>query len=226
MVAYGKGVGGQEHWHVLTMVTPNSGGVNIAKGDAVKLTGLFRVTNEFSAEDVVFGQAMAAATKNAQVIPVLVSGVAKFRFSSGLPATDGLRGVAASVNRGIVKPPASGNGTGRNLKTETTKRYLTLTSVAAGDAVTINGVTFTAHATATTPSERKYSISGDNAADAAALASVINDATYGVTGVTATVDGAVVTVAADDWDNTQVDVADAAATIAVAVGGGYVWTLL
>jgi hypothetical protein len=51
--------------------------------------------------------------------------------------------------------------------------------------VTINGVVFTAHATVTTKASRQFSISGNDTQDGDELAACINDATYGVPGVTA-----------------------------------------
>ena len=66
-------------------------------------------------------------------------------------------------------------------------RYLlTLSTVTAGQTVIIDGTTFTAHATTTTVANREFSISGNNTADAGELVTVINDATYGASGITAT----------------------------------------
>lgn len=63
---------------------------------------------------------------------------------------------------------------------------ITLASVLAGDTVIIGGLTFTAHTDTTTVANREFDISGDDTADAAELATCINDGTYGVPGVTAT----------------------------------------
>jgi predicted secreted protein len=76
------------------------------------------------------------------------------------------------------------------------RKTLTLTSVAAEDTITINDLVFTAHATVTTEANREFSISGDDTADAAELVTCINDATYGVAGVTATSALGVVTLSA------------------------------
>jgi len=62
---------------------------------------------------------------------------------------------------------------------------ITLSTVLENDYITINGVTFTANATATTIASRQFKIDGDNTADASELISCINDATYGVPGVVA-----------------------------------------
>jgi len=224
-MAYGS-VGGTETWRAVTMKAPASGTVSIAKGDAVKVTDAFTVSNATSAEDVVIGEALAAASENDALVPVKVSGISRFGFTGVSPTVDGAAGVLASATDGKVKTPASGNGAGRNLKVHVTAQTLTLSSVQAADAVTINGLTFTAHATVTTAANREFSISGDDAADAAELESVINDGTYGVPGVTASADGAVVTLTADDGVHTAVAVTDAAGTITAAVTAGYVWVLL
>ena len=224
-MAFGD-VGGAENWRIVTTKTPASGSISIAKGDALKLSGGFEATNALSAEDPVLGQAMGAMTDNEAALAVGVRGVFKFRFTGVSPLVDGTDGVKASDTDGKVKKPASGSGRGLNLKAEVTKQTITLASVAATESVAINGVTFTAHASTTTPADREFSISGDDTADAVELASVINDATYGVPGVTATSSGAVVTVEADDPDNTTVGVVESESTITPAVDGGNVWVLL
>lgn len=71
----------------------------------------------------------------------------------------------------------------------TNNTLIDLRSVTAGQTVTINGVTFAAHATTTTIASREFSIAGTNTQDAAELATCINDPTYGVPGVTATAIG-------------------------------------
>ena len=57
-------VGGVVTELVITCMTADSGTVSIAKGDALKLTGSYTVTNATGAEDAVFGQAMAASSEN------------------------------------------------------------------------------------------------------------------------------------------------------------------
>lgn len=66
------------------------------------------------------------------------------------------------------------------------KYLLSLASVAAGETITINSVEFTAHASTTTVANREFDISGSDTDDAGELTTVINDATFGVSGVTAT----------------------------------------
>lgn len=77
---------------------------------------------------------------------------------------------------------------------------VTCASAQAGDTVTINGLVFTGHADTTTEANREWDIADDNAA-AAALVTCINDATYGVPGVTASATGAVVYLYRDSEDD-------------------------
>lgn len=62
---------------------------------------------------------------------------------------------------------------------------LTLATTLNTHTIIINGLTFLAHTDTTVLASRQFSISGDDTADADELASCINDATYGVPGVTA-----------------------------------------
>lgn len=73
---------------------------------------------------------------------------------------------------------------------------LTLATVLAGETVTINGLTFTAHADTTTPADREFDISGTDTQDAAELVTCINDPTYGVPGVVASSALGVITLVA------------------------------
>jgi len=105
---------------MITCQTPSSGDVNIAKGDAVKLTGGYTIDNATNDEDVVFGQTLASSTSNSEPIPVKVRGVCIFEYTGSAPTVDGQAGILASVINGRVKKPASGNGVGVNLKVDTT----------------------------------------------------------------------------------------------------------
>lgn len=62
---------------------------------------------------------------------------------------------------------------------------VTLATFTATNVIVINGLTFTAHASTTTVANREFSIAGTDTQDAAELVTCINDATYGVPGVTA-----------------------------------------
>ena len=104
---------------IITCTTPDSGSIDIAKGDAVKLTGAYTVTNVTSAEDPVFGEAMASATTVDTTIPVKVRGVSALGYTGAAPTVNGVAGVVASATAGKVKAPATGNGKGINLKVDT-----------------------------------------------------------------------------------------------------------
>ena len=78
-MAYGD-VGGAVTELVITCKTPSAGGVSIAKGDAVKVSGDYTVTNETDDEDTVFGQALADADTNDAAIPVKVRGICIFDY--------------------------------------------------------------------------------------------------------------------------------------------------
>ncbi len=117
-MAYGD-IGGSVTELVITCQTPATGDVAINKGDAVKLTGAYTVDNATADEDVVFGQALAAATDNGVAIPVKVRGIGIFTYAGSAPTVDGSAGVLASATDGQVKAPASGNGVGINVKVNT-----------------------------------------------------------------------------------------------------------
>jgi hypothetical protein len=117
-MAYGD-IGGAVTELVITCQTPSSGGVSIAKGDAVKLTGAYTVDNATDAEDAVFGQALAASTENSAAIPVKVRGVCILAYTGAAPTVDGSAGILASDTDGTVKTPLSGNGVGLNVKVDT-----------------------------------------------------------------------------------------------------------
>lgn len=79
------------------------------------------------------------------------------------------------------------------------KDHIDLTSAIAGDSVTINGLTFTGKAsTAVTPT-RQFSIDTSDDAASISLAALINDATWGVPGVTASGASGVVTLTPDTY---------------------------
>ncbi len=123
-MAYGD-VGGSVTELVITCQSPASGTIDIAKGDAVKLTGGYIVSNDTDAEDVVFGQALASTTENGAALPVKVRGICIFTYSGETaPTVDGTAGILASATNGEVKPPASGNGVGINVKVNATDKLV------------------------------------------------------------------------------------------------------
>ncbi len=79
-----------------------------------------------------------------------------------------------------------------------TELTITLATFLVGGTITINGLVFTAHVDTTTVADREFAIDGNDTADAAALVVCINDATYGVPGVTASNAAGVVTLIATD----------------------------
>lgn len=87
---------------------------------------------------------------------------------------------------------------------------ITLSGVAAGEIVVVNGVSYTAHATTTTAANHEFAINGTDAQDATALASCINDGTYG-SGLTlpCEANGAVIT-----FEGTTACTGSAGATVA------------
>ena len=103
-----------------------------------------------------------------------------------------------------------------------TELTIALAHVLAGEAVTINGLTFTAHATTTTPANREFDISGADTADE--LASLINDETYGVPGATAVNAAGTLTLTVDDPSATTITASssDAMFTIATVKAQAYV----
>jgi hypothetical protein len=118
-MAFGD-VGGAVTELVITCRTPAAGDVAISRGDAVKLTGAYTIDNATTAEDALFGQALADATTNGAAIPVKVRGVCLFAYTGAAPTVDGTKGVLASGTAGKVKTPAAGDGNGINVKVDAT----------------------------------------------------------------------------------------------------------
>jgi hypothetical protein len=90
--------------------------------------------------------------------------------------------------------------------TASTECTVTLASAANADTVTINGITYTAHTDTTTAADREFKIDGDDTADATELKNLINDATVGVPGVTATSALGVITLKSTDAGATAITV--------------------
>lgn len=99
--------------------------------------------------------------------------------------------------------------------TKCTEVTLALSNVLAADAVTINGLVFTAHANTTTKSTRNFKIDGTDSADGDELAACINDATYGVPNVTAVNASGTITLRSKDGV-TPITIASPASTITAA----------
>ena len=100
--------------------------------------------------------------------------------------------------------------------TNVTELTITLATVLATETIIVNGLTFTAHADTTTVADREFSISGSDTADAAELVTCINDATYGVPGVTASNAGAVITLVSTNPGATVITASSGDATFTIA----------
>jgi hypothetical protein len=96
--------------------------------------------------------------------------------------------------------------------TKASKVLLTTRSVAAADVVTINGLVFTG-GTATVLATRTFKADGNDAADATALCACINDTTYGVPGVLATLATDTVILTAIEPGEQYITVSDESGTI-------------
>lgn len=96
------------------------------------------------------------------------------------------------------------------------KATLTLATMIAGDTVTINGLVFTGHATVTDVTLRQFSVATSDTATAVQLAICINDATYGVAGVTAVAAVAVVTLTSTEPGETMLTITTSGATVTIA----------
>ena len=98
---------------VITCKTPESGAVNIKKGDPVRLCGNYTVTNEPVEENdeddswlSVFGQALSDANTNGTAIPIKVRGICEFPYEGEdvfEPETDGSCGVSMGESKGKVR---------------------------------------------------------------------------------------------------------------------------
>jgi len=91
------------------------------------------------------------------------------------------------------------------------KATITLGTVLDGETIVINGLTFKGDTDTTTPAAREFSIAGDDTADAALLAGLINDETHGVPGVIATANAGTVTLVATEPGETLLTIVPGAA---------------
>ncbi len=126
-------------------------------------------------------------------------------------------GGGSGTSIGLSTAPTGGRSDPRALPFAENKT-LTLTGVSAGQTITINGLTFTAHATTTTPASRQFKVDGDNAADAGQLVTCISHEDYGVPGISASAEANVITLRAG---SSAVTVSNPPASIAV--GTSHAW---
>lgn len=92
---------------------------------------------------------------------------------------------------------------------------VTLATVLNGETIIINGLTFTAHTDTTTVADREFKIDGNDAADAIALAVCVNDPTYGVPGILATVASNIVTLTSINLGATLLTITSGDATFTI-----------
>lgn len=99
-----------------------------------------------------------------------------------------LQTMQATDSAGTVAKAITNNVATATVPVKVIAANVTLADAVVGSVITINGLTFTG-AAATNFANREFAAGGNDAADVLALVSCINDATYGVPGVTAA-DGA------------------------------------
>ena len=114
-MAFGE-VGGPVSSLVLTCRTPGTGTVDIHRGDAVKLSGAYEISNVFETGDRIFGQALVDCSLNDAPVPVRVRGVCDFPYSGATPEVDGISGVAESTEAGKVILSSAANAAGLAVK--------------------------------------------------------------------------------------------------------------
>lgn len=95
-----------------------------------------------------------------------------------------LQTMQATDSAGTVSKAITNNAATATVPVKVIAANVTLANAAAGSVITINGLTFTG-AAAISYADREFKADGDDAADVTALVACINDATYGVPGVTA-----------------------------------------
>lgn len=94
----------------------------IQRGAAVRLVGNYTVAADGCFGDPVLGQALTDFDMNdpflCNNILVKLRGVAVLRFEGPPPLVDGRCGVVMSNTKGVVAAPATGFGSGLNLKVD------------------------------------------------------------------------------------------------------------
>lgn len=96
-----------------------------------------------------------------------------------------------------------------------TELTILLASVANGETIEINGLTFSAHTNVEDLTIRQFDISGNDSADAQSLLNCINDPDYGIPGVTATISTATLTLVSTVPGATVITAASSDATFTV-----------
>ena len=122
-----------------------------------------------------------------------------------------LQTMQATDSAGTVAKVITNNAATATVPVKVIAANVTLANAVVGSVITINGLTFTG-AAATTVASREFKADGDDDADVTALVACINDATYGVPGVTAA-DGALASIdlTVDEPGETTITISDESA---------------
>lgn len=122
-----------------------------------------------------------------------------------------LQTMQATDSAGTVSKVITNNAATATVPTKVIAANVTLLNAAAGSVITINGLTFTG-AAATSYADREFKADGNDAADCTALIACINDATYGVPGVTAAAGaGNSINLTVDEPGETTITISDESA---------------
>ena len=122
-----------------------------------------------------------------------------------------LQTMQATDSAGTVSKVITNNAATATVPVKVIAANVTLLNAVVGSVITINGLTFTG-AAATTVASREFKADGADGADVTALVACINDATYGVPGVTAA-DGAgdSIDLTVDEPGETTITISDESA---------------
>lgn len=131
-------------------------------------------------------------------------------------ATSVLQVMQATSATGAVNKAVTNNTATVTANVHVAVATLVAAAVQVGDAVTVNGLTYTGAAAANLPQRVYLSNPADNNATAASLAAAINHATAGVPGVTAAAVNATVTLTATEPGEADVTITNPAATLTAA----------
>lgn len=167
-----------------------------------------RIYDDVKFDTVIENQSLTGAL-NGSFLPMKNHRTVGFAFTVGAMATGDTivaQIVQATDGSGTGVKDLTGATCTLTADTNVAKATITLATFTAGSVIVINGITFTAHASTTTIANREFSIAGTDTQDAVELISIINDATYGVPGVTATSALGVVTLVATDPGETSISV--------------------
>jgi hypothetical protein len=115
IMAFGD-IGGPVSALIITCKTPDTGEVQLQRGDAVKLTGPYVVSNVFEEGDQIFGQVMADCSTKGAAVPVRVRGICDFPLYGQIPQVDGISGVIGATEAGEVVLSSAANAVGRAVK--------------------------------------------------------------------------------------------------------------